>query len=93
MVLAVFVWWLDRVLPRSPLIGAGTRQLVMLGVLGAAAYNVRRESIILIAVILVTQVVELVRARRAPAAGAGAVADRCDAAPRVPRLHRRSSSC
>ena len=65
MVLAAWVWWLDRVLRRSPLIGAGTRQLVTLGVLGAAAYNVRRESIILIAVILVTQLVELVRARRA----------------------------
>ena len=65
MVLAAWVWWLDRVLRRSPLIGAGTRQLVTLGVLGAAAYNVRRESIILIAVILVSQLVELVRARRA----------------------------
>ena len=65
MVLALWMWWLDRVLRRSPLIGAGTRQLVTLGVLGAAAYNVRRESIILIAVILVTQLVELVRARRA----------------------------
>jgi hypothetical protein len=65
MVLAAWVWWLDRVLRGSPLIGAGTRQLVTLGVLGAAAYNVRRESIMLIAVILVTQLVELVRARRA----------------------------
>jgi hypothetical protein len=65
MVLAIWVWWLDRVLRRSPLIGAGTRQLVTLGVLGAAAYNVRRESIILIAVILVTQLAEVVRARRA----------------------------
>jgi hypothetical protein len=65
MVLAIWVWWLDRVLRRSPLIGAGTRQLVTLGVLGAAVYNVRRESIILFGVILVTQLVELVRARRA----------------------------
>jgi hypothetical protein len=65
MVLAIWVWWLDRVLRRGPLIGAGTRQLVTLGVLGAAVYNVRRESLILIVVILVSQVVELVRARRA----------------------------
>ena len=36
MVLAVWVWWLDHVLRRGPLIGAGTRQLVTLGVLGAA---------------------------------------------------------
>jgi hypothetical protein len=65
MVVGVWVWWLDRVLRRGPLIGASTRQLVTLGVLGAAAYNVRRESIILIGVILVSQLVELVRARRA----------------------------
>jgi hypothetical protein len=64
MVLGVWLWWLDRVLRQGPLIGASTRQLVTVGVLAAAAYNVRRESLILVGVILVVQLVELVVARR-----------------------------
>ena len=64
MAVGVWLWWYDRVRRQSPLIGAGTRQLIVLGVLGAAAYNVRRESVILIGVILVVQVVELIVARR-----------------------------
>ena len=63
--LGVFIWWFDRIKQERPLIGASTRQLVVLGVLGAAAYNVRRESVILIGVILVVQVVELASAWRA----------------------------
>ncbi len=62
--LGVFVWWLDRIKAQRPLIGASTRQLVVLGVIGAAAYNVRRESLILVGVILTVQVVELAVARR-----------------------------
>ncbi len=65
MVLGVWVWWLDRVLRKGPLIGASRGQLVWVGVIGAAAYNVRRESVILIGVILIVQLVELVVARRA----------------------------
>ena len=65
MVLAVWIWWLDRIGRRGPLIGSGTRDLVVLGVLGAAAYNVRRESLILLAVIAVAQLVELAQVRRA----------------------------
>ena len=65
MVLGVWLWWFDRVRRQGPLIGAGTRQLVWLGVIGAAAYNVRRESLVLIGVIVVVQAVELVIARRA----------------------------
>jgi hypothetical protein len=64
MVLGVWLWWLDRVLRRGPLIGASTRQLVTVGVLAAAAYNVRRESLVLVGVILVVQIIELVVARR-----------------------------
>jgi hypothetical protein len=60
----VWLWWYDRVRRHSPIIGAGTRQLIVLGVLGAAAYNVRRESVILIGVVLVVQLVELIGARR-----------------------------
>ena len=36
----------------------------MLGVIAAAAYNVRREAVILVAVIVVVQLVELLAARR-----------------------------
>jgi hypothetical protein len=64
MALGVWLWWFDRVRRQSPIIAAGTRQLVVLGVLAAAAYNVRRESVILIGVVLVVQVVELAVARR-----------------------------
>ena len=63
-VVAAFVWWMDRIKLRRPLIGATTRQLVVLGLLAAAAFNVRRESVVLVAVIIVVQLVELVAARR-----------------------------
>ena len=52
MALGVFIWWFDRIKaarrPRSP---RPTSQLVTLGVLGAVAYNVRRESVVLIGAI------------------------------------------
>lgn len=56
----VFLWWFDRVKLAQPLIAAPTGRLVTLGLLGAAAYNVRRESVVLIAAMLVVQLVELV---------------------------------
>jgi len=65
--LGVFIWWFDRIKLERPLIGASTRQLVVLGVLGAAAYNVRRESVVLLGVIVIVQVVELAGAWRASA--------------------------
>ena len=34
--LALFLWWLDRIKAQRPLIGASTRQLVVLGMLGRA---------------------------------------------------------
>jgi hypothetical protein len=64
MALGVWLWWYDRVRRQSPIIRASTRQLIVLGVLAAAAYNVRRESVILIGVVVVVQLVELVAARR-----------------------------
>ncbi len=64
MALGVWLWWFDRVRRQSPIIGAGNRQLITLGVLGAAAFNVRRESVVLIGVVLVVQIVELIVARR-----------------------------
>ena len=61
---AAFIWWMDRIKTRRPLIGATTRELAVLGVLAAAAYNVRRESVILVAVVLVVQMAELLATRR-----------------------------
>ena len=63
-VVAAFIWWMDRIKVRRPLIGATTRELVLLGLLAAAAFNVRRESVVLVTVIMVVQVVELVGIRR-----------------------------
>ena len=50
--IGVFVWWLDRISADGPLLHGGhVADLVVLGVLAAVAYNVRRESIVLIAVL------------------------------------------
>ena len=65
MALGVFIWWFDRVKLRHDLIAATTSQLVTLGVLGAVAYNVRRESVVLLGAIGVVQIVELVQRWRA----------------------------
>jgi len=75
LAVAGFIWWLDRVQLRGALIDAGARDLVVLGLLAALAYNVRRESIVLIAAIGLVQVAELVprlrdRWRRRDDAGA-----------------------
>ena len=63
-VVAAFIWWMDRIKAGRPLIAATGRQLVVLAVIAAAAYNVRREGIILVGVIAVVQVSELLLARR-----------------------------
>ena len=68
---AVVVWWLDRVLLRHRLTQAPVSDLVILGLLMMVAYNFRRESIVFLAVIAVSQVVDLVGERsRAVAGGA-----------------------
>jgi len=64
LALGVFIWWFDRVKLQRDLIAAPTAHLVTLGVLGALAYNVRRESVVLIGAIGAVQLVELFRAWR-----------------------------
>jgi hypothetical protein len=56
----VVIWWYDRILARSLLLTARVVDLVVLGVLVAIAFNVRREGMVLIAVVAVMQAVELV---------------------------------
>lgn len=62
--IGVFVWWLDRITTRRTLLQASTRQLVVLGVLAGVAYNVRRESVVLIGVVAVTQLAQWASWRR-----------------------------
>ncbi len=64
LALGIFIWWFDRVKLDHDLIASATSRLVVLGVLGALAYNVRRESVVLLGAIVVVQVVELFQAWR-----------------------------
>lgn len=57
----VIIWWLDRMRSRGSLVGAPTRDLVILGLLVMVAYNIRRESVVLVAAIALVQTVELVK--------------------------------
>ena len=64
---ALFIWWWDRIQVRERLTTAAPTDLMILGALAAVAFNVRRETIVLVAAIAVIQVVELaglVRRRR-----------------------------
>jgi hypothetical protein len=65
LAVAVWVWWYDRLRSRSSLVGASTRDLVVLGALVTVTYNMRREGIVLLGVIAVMQSYDLfVRAER-----------------------------
>lgn len=70
MVTAVVIWWLDRVMARHRLTVATTNELVTLGLLAVAAYNVRREGLALVAVIAAAQLVDVAAARRTAGAAA-----------------------
>jgi hypothetical protein len=71
--IAVFIWWWDRVRARYRLTAAGPRDLVVLGILAAIAFNVRREAIVLVAAVAVIQFVELVGANRRRGQGPRAI--------------------
>lgn len=60
--IAVVLWWHDRIRSRTSLITASTRDLVVLGLLVVAAFNVRRESIVLVGVIAAMQLFDAWRA-------------------------------
>lgn len=62
---AAIVWWFDRCHARHGwLLDWPRRALIVLGVFGALAYNVRRETIIVVVAIAAVQVVEIVRRGR-----------------------------
>jgi hypothetical protein len=56
---AVVIWWLDRIRRDGTLVAAPIAQQVVLGALVAVAFNVRRESIMIIAAIVLVQIAEL----------------------------------
>ena len=64
LAVAVVIWWLDRVMDRTNLTMATTRDLVILGLLAVAAYNVRREGLMLVFVIAGAQLVDLATSYR-----------------------------
>ncbi len=59
LAVAVVIWWLDRLVDRGSLIEAATRDLIILGLLAVAAYNVRREGLMLLFAIAGAQLVDL----------------------------------
>lgn len=61
---AVLIGWLDRVRTRSDLISASTRDLVIVGLLVAVAFNIRRESLVLVFAIGLVQLGELIGRER-----------------------------
>lgn len=58
---AAVLWWYDRIRSRDSLLTASVRDLAVLGALVTLAFNIRRESIVLLAVIGVMQLVDLWR--------------------------------
>ncbi|MGB0112317.1 MAG: hypothetical protein WBP59_03780 [Ilumatobacteraceae bacterium] len=59
--IAIVIWWYDRIRTNATLLSAGTRELFILGALVTVAFNVRRESVVLLGVIAVMQCYDLVR--------------------------------
>lgn len=57
----VVIWWYDRIRARSSLLTAPYRDLVVLGLLVVAAFNIRRESVVLVAVIAVMGLIDVWR--------------------------------
>lgn len=67
-VMALTIWWLDRLILTGSLLAARPSHLLLLGLLVVAAFNVRREGVVLLAVIAVAQFPELWRRCRRRAA-------------------------
>ena len=63
LAVAVVIWWLDRIIARHRLTDAPVSELVVLGLLLVAAYNVRREGIVLLLVVGLAQLVDVFAAR------------------------------
>jgi hypothetical protein len=58
---AAVIWWHDRIRARSSLIAAAPRDLVVLGLLVVVAFNIRRESVLLLGVIACMQLLDVWR--------------------------------
>src|SRR6056297_4164910 len=68
--IAAVIWWYDRLRTRGSLLTASIGQLAVLGGLVTVAFNIRRESIVLLGMIGVMQLIDLWRENHdhAPAA-------------------------
>jgi hypothetical protein len=60
------VWWIDRLVDRAPdrerpWLSASTRDLVIVGLLAALAFNMRREAVVMFGVFAAAQLVDVVR--------------------------------
>ncbi len=62
--MALVIWWYDRIRRDSTLLTATTGRLIMLGALVVLAFNVRRESIVLLGVIGVMELYDILDAGR-----------------------------
>lgn len=78
LAIAVVIWWIDRLMAVGTLLSASQGQLLTLGLLGVAAFNVRREGVVVLAVIAVAQLLDIARDVRRRW-------DRGDAAPAIAR--------
>jgi hypothetical protein len=58
LVAAITVWWLDRCRRDGPLDTASPRQLIVLGLLAMAVFNVRREGLAIVPAIAVVQLID-----------------------------------
>ena len=62
--MALVIWWYDRIRRDATLLTAATGRLITLGALVVLAFNVRRESIVLLGVIGVMELYDIVGAAR-----------------------------
>jgi hypothetical protein len=62
---ALVIWWYDRIRRNATLLTASNGQLITLGMLIVVAFNVRRESVVLLGVIGVMTLYDIVVAGRA----------------------------
>ena len=61
---ALVIWWYDRIRSNATLLTASTGRLITLGMLIVVAFNVRRESVVLLGVVAVMTLYDVVVASR-----------------------------
>jgi len=72
---ALVIWWYDRIRRDATMLTASTGQLITLAMLIVVAFNVRRESIVLLGVVAVMSLYDVVAARGGGGSFVAAVID------------------